>query len=131
MAVEESGAASAQEPVLDGERPAAAAARRKVPASKRIRQTPGGPVRLTPTEMLIISFLQRHEGYPCSKSQIAAAIGRNEKTVDRLLSRLRHHELVTSEAAYAESGAQLPNIYRLTKWAKTDARSSVWAGEKS
>lgn len=92
---------------------------RKVPASQRIRQTPDGPVRLTPTEMLIVSFLQRHEGYPCSKSQIAASVGRNEKTVDRLLSRLRRHGLVTSEAAYAESGAQLPNIYRLTKWAKS------------
>ena len=51
--------------------------------------TASGPVRLTPTEARIIEFIERHEDKPCSKAQIAAVLGRNEKTVDRLLSRMR------------------------------------------
>lgn len=92
----------------------------RVPARLRIRHTPNGPVRLTPTEMRIVSFIQRHEGHPCSKAQIAVALGRNEKTVDRLLSRLRRNGLVVSEPVHAANGAQLANLYRLTKWAKSD-----------
>lgn len=92
----------------------------RVPARLRIRHTPNGPVRLTPTEMRIVNFIQRHEGHPCSKAQIAAALGRNEKTVDRLLSRLRRNGFVVSESVHAANGAQLANLYRLTKWAKSD-----------
>ncbi|WP_455139882.1 MarR family transcriptional regulator [Thermophilibacter sp.] len=90
----------------------------RVPAASRIRDTPHGPVRLTPSELQIIRFIERHEGYPCSKAQIAAAIGRNEKTVDRLLSRMRRDGLVTSQAVHSDNGAQLANVYRLTKWAQ-------------
>ncbi len=92
----------------------------KVPAASRIRDTPNGPIRLTPTEMQIVNFIQRHEGHPCSKAQIAAAVGRNEKTVDRLLSHMRRNELVIAEAVHAANGAQLANLYRLTKWAKKE-----------
>lgn len=88
--------------------------------SSRIRDTPNGPIRLTPTEMQIVNFIQRHEGHPCSKAQIAAALGRNEKTVDRLLSHLRRNNLVVAETVHAENGAQLANLYRLTKWAKRE-----------
>ena len=38
----------------------------------------------TPTARKIISFVERHDGKPCSKAQIAVALGRNEKTIDRL-----------------------------------------------
>lgn len=86
----------------------------------RIRDTPNGPLRLTPTEMLIVNFIQKHEGHPCSKAQIAAAVKRNEKTVDRLLSHLRKNELVISTPVHADNGAQLANTYRLTKWAKQE-----------
>lgn len=88
--------------------------------SSRIRDTPNGPVRLTPTEMQIIGFIRRHEGHPCSKAQIAAALGRNEKTVDRLLSRMRRNGLVVSQAVHSDNGAQLANVYRLTKWASAE-----------
>lgn len=87
--------------------------RPKFPAYMRICFTPNGPVRLTPTEMQILSFVQRHEGRPCSKSQIAAALGRNEKTVSRLISRLRQYQILVSEPSYADNGAQLANLYRL------------------
>lgn len=76
--------------------------------------TPTGPVRLTPTEVLILQFIARHEGRPCSKSQIAAVLNRSEKTVGRLLSQLRRRGLVVSEPAYATTGAQLANVYRLS-----------------
>ncbi|MBM6676276.1 winged helix-turn-helix domain-containing protein [Olsenella uli] len=89
----------------------------RTPPSSRIRNTPNGPIRLTPSELQIIKFLERHEGHPCSKAQIAAAIGRNEKTVNRLLSRMRRDQLVISQAVHSENGAQLANVYRLTKWA--------------
>ena len=86
----------------------------------RIRDTPFGPLRLTPTEMQIVGFIERHEGHPCSKAQIAAAVYRNEKTVDWLLSHLRRNELVVSTPVHADNGAQLANTYRLTKWAKKE-----------
>ncbi|HBO61611.1 MAG TPA: hypothetical protein DD645_02830 [Olsenella sp.] len=108
----ERGDAAAMTPLAERKPP-----RRTSPALARIRQTPNGPVRLTPTEVQILSFLGRHEGHPCSKAQIAAAIGRNEKTVDRLLSKMRRNQIVISEAVHSENGAQLANVYRLTKWA--------------
>lgn len=92
----------------------------RTPPSSRIRNTPKGLVCLTSSELQIIKFIERHEGHPCSKAQIAAAIGRNEKTVSRLLSRMRREDLVVSQAVHAESGAQLANVYRLTKWAKAE-----------
>lgn len=89
------------------------AAPRSAASVGRIRQTPAGTVRLTPTEMQILSFLRRHEGHPCSKAQIAAALGKNEKTVDRLLSRMRRNQIVDSQAVHAANGAQLANVYRV------------------
>ena len=80
-------------------------------SAKRIRMTAAGPVRLTPTEAKIIEFIGRHEGKPCSKAQIAAVLGRNEKTVDRLLSRMRREGIVISRPVHAASGAQLANVY--------------------
>lgn len=85
----------------------------RIPAYMRICFTPSGPVRLTPTEMQILSFVQRHEGRAYSKAQIAAAIGRNEKTVSRLISRLRQYKILETEPSYAENGAQLANVYRI------------------
>lgn len=52
-------------------------------------------------------------GHPCSKAQIAAALGKNEKTVDRLLSRMRRNQIVDSQAVHAANGAQLANVYRV------------------
>lgn len=83
--------------------------------AKRIRMTAAGPVRLTPTEARIIEFIERHEGKPCSKAQIAAVLGRNEKTVDRLLSRMRREGIVTSTPVHAENGAQLANVYEVVE----------------
>ena len=83
--------------------------------AKRIRMTAAGPVRLTPTEARIIEFIERHEGKPCSKAQIAAVLGRNEKTVDRLLSRMRREGIVISTPVHAENGAQLANVYEVVE----------------
>ena len=57
----ERGDAAAMTPLAERKPP-----RRTSPALARIRQTPNGPVRLTPTEVQILSFLGRHEGHPCS-----------------------------------------------------------------
>lgn len=73
------------------------------------------PRRLTPTERRIIAYVAAHEGQPCPKAQIADALGRNRKTVDRLVSRLRSEGLLVSEPTWAENGAQLANSYRLAR----------------
>ena len=77
--------------------------------------TAEGPVRLTPTEARIIEFIENHEGKPCSKAQIAAVLGRNEKTIDRLLSRMRREGIVVSTPVHAENGAQLVNVYEVVE----------------
>lgn len=92
----------------------------KMPSYLRICYTPNGPVRLTPTEMQILSFVHQHEGRPLAKSQIAAALGRNEKTVSRLISQLRQYQILESEPAFAENGAQLANSYRLVNLAERE-----------
>lgn len=104
-----------QKAAVEGQkdREATTARVRRSPSSSRIRYTAKGPVRLTPTEAQILAFIERHEGHPISKAQLAAALGRNEKTISRLLSRLRGYRLLVSEPAYAENGAQLANSYRL------------------
>lgn len=84
-------------------------------AAERVFDTPEGPVRLTPTEVKIMGYIERYAGCPCTKAQIATALGRNEKTVGRLLMRLRRIGLVESVPMYADSGAQLANIYRPVK----------------
>lgn len=81
------------------------------PSSTSRAETREGP-HLTKTQRQIIDYLRAHRGEPCSKAQIARDIGRNAKTVDRLLSQLRRDGLVVSEACHSESGAQLPNLYR-------------------
>ena len=85
--------------------------KKRTRSSKRIRMTAAGPVRLTPTEARIIEFIERHEGRPCSEAQMAAVLGRNEKTIDRLLSRMRREGIVVSTPVHAENGAQLANVY--------------------
>ena len=69
--------------------------------------------KLTPTERSIISYVSEHEGIPCSKAQIARALGRNKKTIDMLVSRLREEGIIVSVPAWGESGRQLANAYRL------------------
>lgn len=70
---------------------------------------------LTPSERLILSFMKRHEGRPCSKMQIAASIGRCMKTVDRSVANLRAKGLLVSEPVFDENGAQLANAYRVVR----------------
>lgn len=69
--------------------------------------------RLTPTERRILTYLAEREGQPCTKAQIAADLGRNRKTIDRLVSKLRAEGLLVSEPTWGEDGGQLANTYRL------------------
>lgn len=74
-----------------------------------------GAKRLTPTERKIIAFVAEHEGEPCSKSQIAEVLGRNQKTIDRLVAHLREEGLLVSTPVWDKNGAQLANTYRLAR----------------
>lgn len=73
------------------------------------------PRRLTPTERRIIAYVAEHEGQCCAKAQIAQALGRNRKTVDSLVSRLRSEGLLVSEPRWGDNGGQLANTYRLAR----------------
>ena len=46
-----------------------------------------------------------------TKSVIAADLGRSEKTVDRLMSKMREHGYIQAEEHWTETGAQLANSY--------------------
>ncbi|HIZ17947.1 MAG TPA: hypothetical protein IAA22_02385 [Candidatus Olsenella stercoravium] len=69
--------------------------------------------RLTPTERAIVLLVAELGGEPCSKARMAERLGRNEKTVDRLLSGLRRDGVISAEPAFAPSGGQLANSYRV------------------
>ena len=71
------------------------------------------PRRLTPTERRILLYVARHNGKACSKGEIAQELGRNKKTVDRLVARLRADGLLESEPVWDENGGQRANVYRL------------------
>lgn len=71
------------------------------------------PRRLTPTERRILVYIAEREGQPCTKAQIAQALGRNRKTIDRLVSQLRADGLLVSQPMWGEDGGQLANTYRL------------------
>lgn len=74
-----------------------------------------GERRLTPTEKRILLLIERLDGNNCTKAEMAEILGRNEKTVDRLLSRLRREGIVESRPAFEGNGAQRANSYRVLK----------------
>ncbi len=74
----------------------------------------GAPRRLTKTERAILAYVGERQGSPCSKAQIATALGRNQKTIDRLVSALRADGLLLVSPQWAENGGQLANCYRLS-----------------
>ena len=69
--------------------------------------------RLTPTERAIVLLVAELGGEPCPKARMAELLGRSEKTVARLLSGLRRRGVVATEPAFAPSGGQLANSYRV------------------
>lgn len=71
------------------------------------------PRRLTPTERSILTFISEREGKPCTKRELALALGRNQKTIDRLVSNLRADGLLVSVSRWGEDGGQLANSYKL------------------
>ncbi|OUO33967.1 Rrf2 family transcriptional regulator [Olsenella sp. An293] len=71
--------------------------------------------RLSKTAVGILAYVGRNEGEPRSKAQIAEALGRNVKTVDRLIARLRDEGLLVVDQRWAENGGQLANTYRLPR----------------
>ncbi len=71
--------------------------------------------KVTPSGRAILAYLEEHDGEAVSKAAIAAEIGRCEKTVDRLMSKLREEGYVEVESRWNERGAQLANSYRLKR----------------
>ena len=71
--------------------------------------------RLTKTELAILAYVGEHEGQSVTKAQIAEALQRNVKTIDRLTSALRADGLLVVEPRWAKTGGQLANVYRLAR----------------
>lgn len=71
------------------------------------------PRRLTKTERQILRYVADHEGESCTKGELATALGRNKKTVDRLVSKLKADGMLAVDYAWDENGGQLANVYRL------------------
>lgn len=71
--------------------------------------------KLTPSARAIISYLQDCEGQPVTKSAIASEIGRCEKTIDRLMSKMRANGYIEAEERWNDKGAQLANTYKVLR----------------
>lgn len=63
---------------------------------------------------LIVRETELRESVTFSKADLARRLGCCGRTLDRALTRLRRDGLITSEAAFGPSGAQLGNVYRAT-----------------
>ena len=70
-----------------------------------------GEFRLTPSARAILEYLSERQEEPVTKAAIAAELGRCEKTVDRLMSRLREEGLLEVPAHWGSDGAPLSNSY--------------------
>lgn len=72
--------------------------------------------RLTPSQRHILAHIKAsgEEGCFCSKATIADNLAYSLKTVDRAVARLRKEGFITAEARYSDTGAQLPNVYRIS-----------------
>lgn len=67
--------------------------------------------RPTPTARAILAYVAEHEGEAVTKAKIAAELGRCEKTIDRLMAKLRDNGYLAVECHWNERGAQLANTY--------------------
>lgn len=71
------------------------------------------PRRLTKTERGILRYVAEHEGEPCTKGELAAVLGRNKKTIDRLVSKLKADGMLAVDYVWDDNGGQRANVYRL------------------
>jgi tRNA G26 N,N-dimethylase Trm1 len=69
--------------------------------------------RPTPTARAILAYIAEHENEAVTKSKIADELGRCEKTIDRLVAKLRDNGYLAVECHWNERGAQLANTYTL------------------
>lgn len=73
---------------------------------------------LTRSQLSILGFVaswQAAGGDALTKGEIARAVGRSVKTVDRAMALFRAEGIVDSAPRYDASGAQLGNAYRLKR----------------
>lgn len=80
-----------------------------------VADSPKPAFTLTPTAQDILAYIADHDGEPVTKATIAAGVGRCEKTVDRLMSKLRENGYIVAEERWNPNGAQLANSYRLVR----------------
>jgi DNA-binding transcriptional regulator LsrR (DeoR family) len=70
-----------------------------------------GTYQITPTGRAIIDFLEKSKGVSLTKAQIAEGVGCAEKTVDRLVKRMREEGMIEVSFNWSPTGAQLANTY--------------------
>lgn len=89
---------------------------------RRGRKPITDPMHLTPSEIMILTYIwsnqDAQDGASVTKRELADVVGRNVKTVDIAMARLRQRGIVESQARYGETGGQYSNVYRVTKWGR-------------
>lgn len=63
---------------------------------------------------LIVRETELRESVTFSKADLARRLGCCDRTLSRALLRLRREGLISSEATFGPTGAQLGNVYRAT-----------------
>lgn len=81
-----------------------------------------GPDHLTPTQRQLLAFVAQRQiadgPMALTKREMAEYLGKCEKTVDRLVSDLKHRKLLESFPRYTDKGGQISNAYRVTAKAR-------------
>lgn len=88
-------------------------ARMRYDSPQRYVVTPAGTFHLTPTELLLVRTIEELDGKTISKKDLADRLHRNAKVISRLLSRLRHEQIIESIPTYREDGGCAQNSYRI------------------
>ena len=86
----------------------------QTPYRREVTTSQGVTRHLTKTESAILSYIEKRGDEPCTKAEIAKVLGRNVKTIDRLVSGMRADGVLTVEYRWSENGGQLANVYRST-----------------
>lgn len=85
--------------------------------SRRGRRRVTDPLHLTPSERVLLRWVSEHDdglGALASKRSIAEVMGKNVKTIDRAVCRLRRLGMIEAVPRYGASGGQVSNAYRVT-----------------
>lgn len=95
----------------------------------RYAHTSQGLVHLTLSELSLVVTIEALEGKPVSKAELSDAIGRNPKTISRLLLRLRREGVLDAETRIRTDGGRDANAYRIAQGARPATTQEITSFE--